>query len=173
MMNMSKKDISSVPKEAVDNAVEARVTGADLSRNRLTEFPTVIQPLLPLLSQLDISFNRLDLVPPMIGLGQNLQYINLSNNKLTQLPDELANLPQLREICLSFNKFTNFPACIYNLSKLEILVAESNQVGVQNFHIVFYRQEDLNTGLVHYFDFVIYLFSSKDLMHFEMYTVHI
>ena len=128
MMNMSKKDIASVPKEAVDNAIEARVTGADLSKNRLAEFPGVLQPLLPQLSQLDISFNRLELVPSMIGLGQNLQYLNLSNNKLSQLPDELANLPQLREICLSFNKLTNIPACIYNVSRLEIIVAESNQV---------------------------------------------
>ncbi len=128
MMCISKKDIAAVPQEAVDNAIEARVTGVDLSKNRFAKFPVELEPLLPLISQLDISFNRLESIPPLIGFAKNLQYLNLSNNKLSQLPDALSELPQLREICISSNRFDSIPSSIYNVANLEILVTSSNQV---------------------------------------------
>jgi Leucine-rich repeat (LRR) protein len=127
-MNLSKKDICAVPQEAVDNAMEAKVSGVDLSKNRISEFPISLEPLLPQISQLDVSFNRLETVPPLIGLATNLQYLNLSNNKLKQLPDELSLMSQLRELCISFNKFESIPSCVYNIARLEILVAATNQV---------------------------------------------
>ena len=60
MLNMSKKDLSELPKEAVDNAVEARVSGVDISKNRFETIPEVLEPVLPQISQLDVSFNRIE-----------------------------------------------------------------------------------------------------------------
>lgn len=54
MMNMSKKELMLVPPEAVENALEARVTGVDLSKNLFVQFPNILEPIMPQLFQFDI-----------------------------------------------------------------------------------------------------------------------
>ena len=71
MLNMSKKDLSELPKEAVDNAVEARVSGVDISKNRFETIPEVLEPVLPQISQLDVSFNRIE---ASIGLKADMGF---------------------------------------------------------------------------------------------------
>jgi hypothetical protein len=46
MLNMTKKDLTELPKEAVDNAMEARVNAVDISKNRIAEFPATLEPIL-------------------------------------------------------------------------------------------------------------------------------
>ena len=99
------KELTFLPKEAVENALEAEVTGVDLSKNYFEKFPGQLEPLMPQLYDLNLSSNRLDAIPSsLIGLGANLQYLNLANNKLSQLPPEVGMLANLREICLSCNR---------------------------------------------------------------------
>ena len=113
-----------MPKEAVENAVEAEVTGVDLSKNYLDKFPPQLEPLMKQLYELNLSSNRLTvLTPSLIGLGCQLQFLNLANNKLDELPPEVAFLSNLREICLSCNRFEQVPSCIYGCAKLETLIA--------------------------------------------------
>ena len=57
MLNMSKKDLSELPKDAVDNAVEARVSGVDISKNRFETIPEILEPVLPQISQLSFLFS--------------------------------------------------------------------------------------------------------------------
>ena len=40
IMNLTGKELTFLPKEAVENALEAEVTGVDLSKNYFKEFPT-------------------------------------------------------------------------------------------------------------------------------------
>ena len=79
MLTMSKKDLTELPKEAVENAIEARVSGVDLSKNKFEHVPETLGPLLPQISQLDVSFNKIEVVPAMIGSACALLYLNLSN----------------------------------------------------------------------------------------------
>jgi Leucine-rich repeat (LRR) protein len=66
------------------------VTGVDLSKNRFESFPDSLEPVMPQIWQLDVSFNRIELVPATIVTAAALQYLNLSNNKLKELPDEIS-----------------------------------------------------------------------------------
>ena len=66
------KELTFLPKEAVENAMEAEVTGVDLSKNYLDKFPPQLEPLMKQLYELNLSSNRLTvLTPSIIGLGKN------------------------------------------------------------------------------------------------------
>ena len=66
------KELAFLPKEAVENAMEAEVTGVDLSKNYLDKFPPQLEPLMKQLYELNLSSNRLTvLTPSIIGLGKN------------------------------------------------------------------------------------------------------
>ena len=125
----SGKELTFLPKEAVETAIEAEVTGVDLSKNYFDKFPSQLEPLLKQLYELNLSSNRLDAIPPsLIGLGTNLQFVNLANNKLEQLPPEIGLLAHLREICLSCNRFDQVPTCLYGCAKLETIIASDNRI---------------------------------------------
>ena len=54
-MNLTGKELTFLPKEAVENALEAEVTGVDLSKNYFKEFPTNLEPLMGQLHELNLS----------------------------------------------------------------------------------------------------------------------
>ncbi|TRY68578.1 hypothetical protein TCAL_03065 [Tigriopus californicus] len=129
VLNMTKKEISSLPDEAVANAKDAHVTGVDLSKNFFKEIPSNLKDLLPSVYEFNMSGNKLELCPAWLGtLGTHLQYLNLGNNRLSDLPPELAQCQQLRELTVPYNKLTQIPSCVYALSKLETLIMEGNQI---------------------------------------------
>ena len=72
-INMSKKELSSLPEEAVQNGVEAGVIGVDLSHNQLTAFPDNIEPLIGKLFEMNLSHNKLTQVGSMLGMATQLQ----------------------------------------------------------------------------------------------------
>ena len=123
VMNLAGKELTFLPKEAIENALEAEVTNVDLSKNQFKEIPSTLEPLLPRLYELNMSSNRLEKLPPsLLTIPVNLQFINFANNKLSTLPSEMKSLINLREICLSCNKFDAIPTCLYNFEKLETLL---------------------------------------------------
>ena len=72
-INMSKKELTSLPEIAVQNGVEAGVIGVDLSHNQLTAFPDNIEPLIGKLFEMNLSHNKLTQVGSMIGMATQLQ----------------------------------------------------------------------------------------------------
>ena len=114
VMNLAGKDLTFLPKEAVENAIEADVTSVDLSKNLLKELPSTLEPLMVKLYELNISSNKLEKLPSsLISVGVNLQFLSLANNKLSTLPTEMSLLTNLREICLNCNKLYNPKAVQY------------------------------------------------------------
>jgi len=130
MINMSKKEMTSLPDEAVQNGLEANVTGVDLSHNLLDKLPENLEPLMGKLYELNVSHNRLASVQQLLGLAVQLQYLNLSNNRLDRLPSEVSHLVNLREVAISFNKFTSLPESLSKCPKLETILANGNQIKV-------------------------------------------
>ena len=126
-LNLCKKELTELPSEVVDNAVEAKVQAVDLSKNQFAEFPTSLEPILPQLHELNVSSNKLTKVPSMVA-GSLIQFMDLSNNKLSGLPMEVAGMQHLREIILSVNQFPAIPDCLYSCSKLETILIANNQV---------------------------------------------
>ena len=129
VMNLAGKELTFLPKEAVENALEADVTSVDLSKNLLKELPSSLEPLMTKLYELNISSNKLEKLPSsLISIGVNLQFLSLANNKLSTLPTEMSLLTNLREICLNCNKFDAIPTCLYVYEKLETLLISDNQI---------------------------------------------
>jgi len=129
-LNMAKKQLSDIPLEAVENAADAGVTGVDVSKNNLTEFPAVLDKLIPKLYELNISCNKLSSLPTFVSAGAYLQFLDFGNNKLSDLPQEFCQLQQLREIVLSFNQFSHIPNCLFSCVKIETILIASNQISV-------------------------------------------
>ena len=95
-------------------------------------------PALRSVKSLDVSLNRLSLIPPTIGFMENLQNLNISKNcikeelpqtirllvnlthldlswnRITGIPDNTLVTTQLHEADLSHNKLTHVPASLVN-----------------------------------------------------------
>ncbi|XP_050673868.1 leucine-rich repeat-containing protein 40-like isoform X2 [Leptidea sinapis] len=122
------RDLSSVPDDVFRTASDAEVHIIDISKNKLTAVPTGICHVRETLSQLLLSSNSIESVPPEISCCTNLQYLDLGKNLITDLPMQLGDLKKLRELVISNNKLTKIPRCVYELESLEILLAAENQV---------------------------------------------
>lgn len=90
--------------------------------------PSGLQLLTSLLTDLNLSSNRLTCIPNFLGECEQLQYLDFQQNYLQDLPDELSSLKKLKELCLSYNLFDVIPACVFEMEKMEILVAEHNKL---------------------------------------------
>ncbi|XP_045768574.1 leucine-rich repeat-containing protein 40-like [Maniola jurtina] len=126
------KELTSVPEDIFHTAAEAEVHIVDISKNKLTAVPQGVQHLRETLTQLLLSSNSIDSVPPEIALCKHLQYVDLGKNNLADLPIEMGDLKNLRELAISNNKFTKIPRCVYELDNLEILLAAENQISEIN-----------------------------------------
>ncbi|HSW77012.1 MAG TPA: leucine-rich repeat domain-containing protein [Candidatus Saccharimonadales bacterium] len=77
---------------------------------------------------LDLSHNRLNVLPPEIGQLSHLIYLNLSNNQLSALPPEIGQLRALQTLSLFNNQLSALPPEIGQLSFLQTLYLSNNQL---------------------------------------------
>jgi Leucine-rich repeat (LRR) protein len=87
------------------------ITQLDLSTNRLELLPAELG-LLVSLTRLNLRCNLLCELPVQIGCLQALRYLDVSHNQLVELPPSMAMLRSLEELDLSAN-------CISSVSSLE------------------------------------------------------
>ncbi|XP_077554048.1 leucine-rich-repeats and calponin homology domain protein isoform X2 [Haemaphysalis longicornis] len=100
---------------------------ADLSKNRLAEFPVELCGL-ALLERLDCHSNVLRTVPPALAALQALTYLDLSRNQLTRLPGSLCQLPVLSVLLVSNNRLASLPEELGKLRSLMDLDASCNDL---------------------------------------------
>eukprot|EP00002_Diphylleia_rotans_P039641 TRINITY_DN9233_c0_g1_i1.p1 TRINITY_DN9233_c0_g1~~TRINITY_DN9233_c0_g1_i1.p1 ORF type:complete len:441 (+),score=107.52 TRINITY_DN9233_c0_g1_i1:54-1376(+) len=60
--------------------------------------------------------------------GQSITRLDISYNKISVIPPEIGFLTQLRELCLNFNEVTALPAEVGYLTNLEKLYAANNKI---------------------------------------------
>lgn len=125
---LASKDLSDIPTETILEAVDAGVNGVNASKNQFSSIPEAIQPLLPQLTELDFSQNKIVEISAWIGVSQRLLYLNLSKNKLRKIPEEIGECKILREIDLSLNALSEIPAGLYECKQLESIRLGSNSV---------------------------------------------
>jgi Leucine-rich repeat (LRR) protein len=99
----------------------------DLSDNKLTVLPKEISTLTNLQS-LNLSWNSLTVLPKEISTLTNLQSLDLSWNSLTVLPKEIGTLTNLQSLDLSWNSLTVLPKEIGTLTNLQLLYLSSNKL---------------------------------------------
>ena len=100
----------------------------NLGNNNIQVIPKEIGMLSRLL-KLDISFNlNLDLETSLVSLKgcSNLQKLALPVNQISEIPESIGELRQLRELNLTDNNLTDLPIGISNMDSLEALYVAKN-----------------------------------------------
>ncbi|XP_063804002.1 leucine-rich repeat-containing protein 57 [Pseudophryne corroboree] len=107
----------------------AQKTGVfQLTDKGLIEFPEELQRLSANLRTIDLSSNKIEVLPPTMGKFCMLKSLTLNHNRLTRLPDEFCKLKKLETLLLSGNQITRLPADFGQLSALKTLNLSGNQL---------------------------------------------
>ncbi|OQR71205.1 leucine-rich repeat-containing protein 57-like [Tropilaelaps mercedesae] len=107
----------------------AEKTGVcSLSKCQIKEFPAELQIAAGKLRSLDLSFNKLKLIPDTIGTLGNLKVLNLSHNKIIKLPNAICQLTKLETLNMAKNHLANLPADFGKLPALKTLNLSENKL---------------------------------------------
>ncbi|KAG7466505.1 hypothetical protein MATL_G00165430 [Megalops atlanticus] len=94
----------------------------------LPEFPEELQRLTGNLRTVDLSNNKIEVLPAFIGNFLQLKSLILNCNKLASLPDEIGKLKKLETLNLNGNQLQQLPASIGQLSGLRTLGLSGNRL---------------------------------------------
>ncbi|XP_064783867.1 leucine-rich repeat-containing protein 57-like isoform X2 [Oncorhynchus masou masou] len=110
-----------------NNAIKAHLENSQktgifqLTGKGLPEFPEELQRLTGNLRTVDLSSNKIEMLPAAIGNFLQMKSLTLNCNKLRQLK-------ALRTLSLSGNKFREFPAGLGSLRHLDVLDLSKNHI---------------------------------------------
>ncbi|XP_064623503.1 leucine-rich repeat-containing protein 57-like [Lineus longissimus] len=129
----SRKYIKAIMGNTIKPHIErAEKSGAcQLCGMGITEFPMELKRLTKNLRTLDLSDNKLPLLPPDIGQFTMLKSLTLTSNRLTALPEDIGKLKKLETLLLATNRIPRLPATICNLSSLRTVNLSKN--GIREF----------------------------------------
>ncbi|KAF3700687.1 Leucine-rich repeat-containing protein 57 [Channa argus] len=99
----------------------------DLSGNKIEVLPAAIGNFLQLKS-LTLNSNRLTTIPSEIGKLKKLETLSLNGNGIQQLPPTLGLLKALRTLSLAGNKISEFPSGLGSLRQLDLLDLSRNKI---------------------------------------------
>lgn len=97
-----------------------KAKGGILPQETFTSFPNLLE--------LDISRNRLKVLPPEISQLKGLKRLLADRNKMVTLPKEIGDLESLEELVLNRNELTELPMEIGNLKSLRRIDLWSNNI---------------------------------------------
>ncbi|XP_073204736.1 leucine-rich repeat-containing protein 57 isoform X3 [Lepidochelys kempii] len=107
----------------------AQKTGVfQLTGKGLSEFPEDLQKLASNLRTIDLSNNKIEILPPLMGKFSVLKSLALNNNKLAALPEELCKLKKLETLHVNGNHLTQLPATFGQLLALKTLSLSGNKL---------------------------------------------
>nr|XP_020035842.1 leucine-rich repeat-containing protein 40 isoform X1 [Castor canadensis] len=129
ILDHSDKQTTLIPDEVFDAVKSNIITSVNFSKNHLCEIPKRIIELKEMVSDVNLSFNKLSFISLELCMLQKLTFLDLRNNFLNSLPEEMESLSRLQTINLSFNRFKILPEVLYRISTLEAILISNNQVG--------------------------------------------
>lgn len=101
----------------------------DLSDCQLMQVPDAIYFMMKntKLTACNLSSNVLTKIPPKFPAKFSLiTELNLSNNRMSTLPEEIVECTQLERVDISHNSFIALPNCIFTLPSIILLDARKN-----------------------------------------------
>ena len=101
----------------------------DLSDNKIEVIPDSIGDLTNL-KGLELKNNQIKVIPDSIGNLTNLKNIELDNNQIKVIPDSIGNLTNLKYFSFRNNQIKVIPDSIGNLTNLEYLILNDNKIEV-------------------------------------------
>lgn len=99
-----------------------------LTAKGLQEFPEELQRLTANLRTVDLSGNKIEVLPPSIGNFLQLKSLTLNSNRLTSIPSEISKLKKLETLSLNGNRIQQFPSTLGQLKALRTLSLSGNQI---------------------------------------------
>lgn len=121
VLNLSENQITDV--SGLNGCAKLQILS--LRVNKIAALPGTLD--LPLLYDLDLSANRLDVFPAVIFSLTKLVNLYLNDNKLAELPDNLAAMPKLKSFTAYNNVIRAIPAAL-GTSKIEFLNLSRNVI---------------------------------------------
>ncbi|XP_078690664.1 uncharacterized protein LOC144921491 [Branchiostoma floridae x Branchiostoma belcheri] len=105
----------------------------------LTSLPwRILQPpLCTSVTYLDISYNRLSVLPQTVGVLNNLQYLYAHDNVLCSVPAEISRLPHLRVLDFSRNRIVEIPTTLAQAKSLEVVNFSGNRISILSPEILY------------------------------------
>ncbi|XP_052001760.1 leucine-rich repeat-containing protein 57 [Xyrauchen texanus] len=101
-----------------------------LTGKGLIEFPEELQKLTGNLRTVDLSNNKIEVLPAFVGGFQQLKSLTISGNKLSSLPNDIGKLKKLETLVLNGNLLKQLPASVGQLKALRILNLSGNRFKV-------------------------------------------
>ncbi|XP_074548163.1 leucine-rich repeat-containing protein 57 [Halichoeres trimaculatus] len=99
-----------------------------LTSKGLQEFPEELQRLTANLRTVDLSGNKIEVLPASIGNFLQLKSLTLNSNRLTSIPSEIAKLKKLETLSLNGNRIHQLPSTLGQLKALRTLNLSGNQI---------------------------------------------
>lgn len=98
----------------------------NISNNRLRDSFSPLVGQLQMLRVLDISQNRIQILPDSIKNCQQLRILNVGHNELTVLPKELCQCTAIQQLLVQHNKLIALPNEMGHMKELQLLNVENN-----------------------------------------------
>lgn len=98
----------------------------DLQGRKQQRLNTILLERFPSLRMINLSRNKLTMIPTEIGTLKQLQELNLSQNKINVLPNEIGDLGSLEVLVLDRNQLSGLPSSFSNLTSLRRLDLADN-----------------------------------------------
>jgi len=101
----------------------------DLSECQLMQVPDAVFHLMreTPLQACNLAGNVISKIPPKLGMNFNLMTeLNISNNRISSLPNEMSNCSQLETIDISANSFIQLPPVLVEIPNLNRVLAGKN-----------------------------------------------
>ncbi|CAJ1074949.1 unnamed protein product%2C partial [Xyrichtys novacula] len=125
VFQLTDKGLQEFPEEL--QRLTANLRTVDLSGNKIEVLPPAIGNFLQLKS-LTLNANRLTGLPAEISKLKKLETLSLNGNRISQIPDSLGQLKALRTLNLSGNHITEFPSGLGTLRQLDLLDLSRNKI---------------------------------------------
>ncbi|XP_042892009.1 leucine-rich repeat protein SHOC-2-like isoform X1 [Penaeus japonicus] len=103
----------------------------NLSECQLCQVPDAVFHLMrnTPLTTCNLSGNLLSKIPPKFALKFCLiTELNVSHNKMSKLPEELSDCIELQRLDLSHNSFVNLPNVVFRLPKVKAIFVNNNYI---------------------------------------------
>ncbi|XP_070698671.1 leucine-rich repeat-containing protein 57 [Pempheris klunzingeri] len=127
VFQLTGKGLQEFPEEL--QRLTANLRTVDLSGNKIEVLPASIGNFLQLKS-LTLNSNRLTSIPSEISKLKKLETLSLNGNRIQQLPPSLGQLKALRTLNLSGNQLSEFPPGLGTLRQLDLLDLSRNQIHI-------------------------------------------
>lgn len=114
-----------------------------LTGKGLQEFPEELQRLTANLRTVDLSGNKIEVLPASIGNFLQMKSLTLNSNRLTGLPSEIGKLKKLETLSLTGNRIQQLPSTVGQLKALRTLNLAGNQISEFPSGLGTLRQLDL------------------------------